>query len=78
MFRKKTSSGPHRAGVISMILVALFARCGVGQAADAAAATQYAIQQPSRPVAELLQSVARETGTSVPPPSTPRATTRRR
>ena len=65
MFRKKTSPGPHRAGMISLILVALFVRCGVGEAAEAAAATQYAIEQPSRPLAESLQSIARETGTSV-------------
>jgi len=65
MFRNKTRPSTHRVGLTSLILVSLFVRCGVGEAAEAAAATQYAIEQPSRPLAESLQSIARETGTSV-------------
>jgi iron complex outermembrane recepter protein len=64
MFRKKTSLVRPRAALIPVLLVALLAQCGRA-AAEAAATAQYAIEQPSQPLAASLQAIALETGTSV-------------
>jgi iron complex outermembrane receptor protein len=65
MFRKKTVPTTHQMGAMPIILVSLLVRCGVGDAAEAAAAAQYAIEQPSQAVSESLQAIAHETSTSV-------------
>jgi iron complex outermembrane recepter protein len=65
MFRKKTSLVRPRAALIPVLLVALLAQCGRAAAAEAAATAQYAIEQPSQPLAASLQAIALETGTSV-------------
>ncbi len=51
--------------MIPVILVSLLAHCGLGAAAEAAPPVQYAIEQPSQPVAVALQAIAHETSTSV-------------
>ena len=65
MFRKKTMPIPPQAALIPLILVSLLAHCGPGAAAEAAPSAQYAIEQPSQPVAVSLQAIAHETSTSV-------------
>lgn len=65
MFRKKTMPSRPQAALIPVILVSLLAHCGLGAAAEAAPPAQYAIEQPSQPVAVALQAIAHETSTSV-------------
>jgi len=65
MLRKKPIPTFPHAGLMPVLVVSLFVHCGAGSAAEPAPAAQYAIEQPSQPVAESLQSIARETRTSV-------------
>ena len=44
MFRNKTIPPTHQVGALPILLVSLLVRCGVGDAAEAAAAAQYAIE----------------------------------
>jgi iron complex outermembrane receptor protein len=65
MFRKKTIPTTHPAGLTPLLVVSLLLHSGVGAAAGTAPPAQYTIEQPSQTVAESLQSIAHETGTSV-------------
>ena len=65
MFRRKTIPTTHQVGALPILLVSLLVRCGVGDAAELSPPTLYAIEQPSQAVAESLQAIAHETGTSV-------------
>jgi len=65
MPRKKTIYHPSRARLRPVVLAALLAGAGVAAAAESATTTQYPIEQPSRPLADSLHAIARETSTSV-------------
>jgi len=65
MLRKKPIPTFPHAGLMPVLMVSLLVHCGAGSAAEPAPPAQYAIEQPSQPVAESLQSIARETRTSV-------------
>ncbi|MBC7663922.1 MAG: TonB-dependent receptor, partial [Caulobacter sp.] len=65
MHRKKTIPTHHHAALLPALLVSLLAQCGAIRAAEAAPATQYAIEQPSQSLADSLQAIAHETSTSV-------------
>lgn len=65
MLRKKAIPTHHHAALLPALLVSLLAQCGAIRAAEAAPATQYAIEQPSQSLADSLQAIAHETSTSV-------------
>jgi iron complex outermembrane receptor protein len=65
MFRKKAFAFAHVVGLKDVILVSLLAHAGVVAAAEPAASTLYAFEQPSQGLAESLEAIARETSTSV-------------
>ena len=65
MFRKKTTPVPPQTVLLPIILASMLAQCGVACAAEPTPLPQYAIEQPSQPLAASLQAIAHETSTSV-------------
>lgn len=65
MICKKTIPSTQVAGLVPVVLMSLLVQCGNGHAADGGAAAQFTIEQPERPLADMLLSIAHDTGTSV-------------
>ena len=65
MICKKTIPSTQMAGLVPVVLMSLLVHCGNSHAADGGAAAQFTIEQPERPLADTLLSIAHDTGTSV-------------
>jgi iron complex outermembrane receptor protein len=65
MICKKTIPSAQMAGLVPVVLMSLLVQCGNSHAADGGAAAQFTIEQPERPLADTLLSIAHDTGTSV-------------
>ena len=65
MICKKTIPSAHMTGLVPVVLMSLLVHCGASAAADATTAAQFTIEQPERPLADTLLSIAHDTGASV-------------